>query len=302
MSKAILAVSFGTAYEETRKKTIEAIEAELAAAFPDRKLYTAWTSGMILRKLKKLGQETRDTLEEALARMEGDGVTDLLVQPTFLQAGYEMRLVRETLEKWAGRFGRLKLGAVLVENPADLDILARALEAHFSGLGGDEALVLMGHGSEGAPYPTRLAAYSGKTVLNFGVGAVEASYGAKTVGSALARKPGYVCILFGANDCIHGTSAETSLASLRRIVQACKANKTRPLVATPTPMRAPHFGQSARILRLTAGIRAIAKEEGVPCIDLNAAFGDGEGLLAPDGLHMTDAGNDLIARKFNSRL
>ena len=162
--------------------------------------------------------------------------------------------------------------------------------------------ITQGHGSEGAPYPTRLAAYSGKTVLNFGVGAVEASYGAKTVGSALARKPGYVCILFGANDCIHGTSAETSLASLRRIVQACKANKTRPLVATPTPMRAPHFGQSARILRLSAGIRAIAKEEGVPCIDLNAAFGDGEGLLAPDGLHMTDAGNDLIARKFNSRL
>ena len=180
MSKAILAVSFGTAYEETRKKTIEAIEAELAAAFPDRKLYTAWTSGMILRKLKKLGQETRDTLEEALARMEGDGVTDLLVQPTFLQAGYEMRLVRETLEKWAGRFGRLKLGAVLVENPADLDILARALEAHFSDLGGDEALVLMGHGSEGAdfyPYEKLTEAFRRRGRENICVGTVEFSPG-----------------------------------------------------------------------------------------------------------------------------
>ena len=38
MEKAILAVSFGTAYGETRRKTIEAIEKELAAAFPERKL------------------------------------------------------------------------------------------------------------------------------------------------------------------------------------------------------------------------------------------------------------------------
>ncbi len=110
MSKAILAVSFGTAYAETRKKTIEAIETDLAAAFPERKLYTAWTSGMILRKLKKLGEETRDTLTDALERMERDGVTDLLVQPTFLQAGYEMRMVRETLEQWKHRFGRVALG------------------------------------------------------------------------------------------------------------------------------------------------------------------------------------------------
>ena len=193
MSKAILAVSFGTAYEETAKKTIEAIEKELAAAFPERKLYTAWTSGMILRKLKKLGKETRDTLEEALARMERDGVTDLLVQPTFLQAGYEMRLAAETLEKWKGRFGSLKLGAVLVENQADLDALARAMEAHFAAVGSDEALVLMGHGSEGAdfyPYGKLTEAFRRDGKENFTVGTVEFEPG---IGPALelvrSRKP-----------------------------------------------------------------------------------------------------------------
>lgn len=50
--KAILAVSFGTMHDETRRKTIDAIEADFAAAFPDRKVYRAWTSGMILAKLK----------------------------------------------------------------------------------------------------------------------------------------------------------------------------------------------------------------------------------------------------------
>ena len=162
--------------------------------------------------------------------------------------------------------------------------------------------ITQGYACEGAPYPSRLAAYSGKTVLNYGVGGSTAAYGAGVIGSALARKPGYACILYGANDCIAGVSAETTLGNLRRVVQACKNNKTRAIIATPTPMVAPHSGYSARIKRLVDGIRAMAKEEGVPCIDLNAAFGDGQGYLAPDGLHMTDAGSDLIARKFNSKM
>ena len=68
MSNAILVVSFGTAYAETRKKTIEAIETDLAAAFPERTLYTAWTSGMILRKLKKLGEEGLEEHELAVCK------------------------------------------------------------------------------------------------------------------------------------------------------------------------------------------------------------------------------------------
>ena len=176
MSKAILVVSFGTAYAETRKKTIEAIEQDLAAAFPERKLYTAWTSGMIQRKLKKLGEATRDTLTEALEKMERDGVTDVLVQPNFLQAGYEMRLAEETLSAWKQRFARIALGTVLVAGQADLDALAAALEAHFSAVGAEEALVLMGHGSEGAdfyPYELLTEAFRRDGRENFCVGTVE---------------------------------------------------------------------------------------------------------------------------------
>ena len=49
--KALLVVSFGTSYAETRKLTIEAIEQDLKAAFPDRTFYRAWTSRMIKKKL-----------------------------------------------------------------------------------------------------------------------------------------------------------------------------------------------------------------------------------------------------------
>ena len=49
--RAVLAVSFGTSHRDTLEKNIAAIEAELAAAFPERTVRRAFTSGMILRKL-----------------------------------------------------------------------------------------------------------------------------------------------------------------------------------------------------------------------------------------------------------
>ena len=52
MKKAILTVSFGTSHLDTLEKTIGAIERELAEAFPDRTLYRAFTSGMVIEKLK----------------------------------------------------------------------------------------------------------------------------------------------------------------------------------------------------------------------------------------------------------
>ena len=44
--KAILAVSFGTSVNETREKTIDVIEDSIRRAYPDYKLYRAWTSKM----------------------------------------------------------------------------------------------------------------------------------------------------------------------------------------------------------------------------------------------------------------
>lgn len=48
-NKALLVVSFGTSYKETREKNIEHIEKILAQKFPDRKFFHAYTSGMILK-------------------------------------------------------------------------------------------------------------------------------------------------------------------------------------------------------------------------------------------------------------
>ena len=93
--------------------------------------------------------------------------------------------MRETLEEWKPRFAHIALGTVLVAGSDDLDALAKALEAHFGAVGADEALVLMGHGSEGAdfyPYELLTEAFRRGGRENFCVGTVEFAPG---IGPAL---------------------------------------------------------------------------------------------------------------------
>ena len=52
-TKAILVVSFGTSYHDTREKTIDCIEQDIAQTFPHHHIYRAWTSKMILARLEK---------------------------------------------------------------------------------------------------------------------------------------------------------------------------------------------------------------------------------------------------------
>ena len=159
-----------------------------------------------------------------------------------------------------------------------------------------------GFNSQGAPYPSRLASLSGKNVLNFGSPGTTTAYGVSIIGSAVARKPGYVCILYGANDAIHGRSIDDAKENLRQIIAVCKANQCKPIIATPSKMIRSHSIFDPAAERIANAIRQLAKEEGVTLVDLYKAFGDGEAYLVADGLHLTEAGSDLIAQQFNRRL
>ena len=66
MKKALLVVSFGTSYPDTCEKNIVACERELAASCPDRDTFRAFTSGMIIRKLKQRDGIEIDTPLQAL--------------------------------------------------------------------------------------------------------------------------------------------------------------------------------------------------------------------------------------------
>ncbi len=144
--KALLVVSFGTTHADTREKTIDRIEQDLAAAFPDRTLYRAWTSEKILHKLRQSGV-CIDTIPQALARMAADGVTDVLVQPTHMIPGVENDVMLRKIADASHRFSQITISTPLLYAPEDITAVAGLLATVFSPLPDDTALVLMGHGS-----------------------------------------------------------------------------------------------------------------------------------------------------------
>lgn len=144
---ALLVISFGTAYEETREKTIDAIEADLRAAFPERAFYRAWTSGTIRGKLRAEKGIQIDSVAEAMERMLADGVTDLLVQPTHMMAGGEFEAVRQAICAHVHCFSVLSMGEPLLADADSLADLADAIISTYAELRDDELLALMGHGS-----------------------------------------------------------------------------------------------------------------------------------------------------------
>ena len=108
--KAILVVSFGTSVNETRKKTIDRIEADIRNANPDAAIYRAWTSKMIIRKLKERDGVTIHTVKEAMEAMIQDGIRELIVQPTHIINGIENDLMKEDVLAYAAHFDSIRFG------------------------------------------------------------------------------------------------------------------------------------------------------------------------------------------------
>lgn len=145
--KAILAVSFGTSYEDTRKKTIEAIEHTLETHFPEHKIYRAWTSRMIIEKIKKRDGLHIDTVFEAMERMKADGITDVVIQPTHVINGVENDQMKEDARSYRDSFHSISFGAPLLTSESDNETMVKAVASEFSWMSDRDALVLMGHGT-----------------------------------------------------------------------------------------------------------------------------------------------------------
>lgn len=145
--QGILVVSFGTSYEETRKKTIGAIESRIREEFKGYVVYRAFTSKMILKKLKKSGMNV-NSVQEALEVMIKDGVTEeIIIQPTHVINGIENERMLADVEKYREYFGKVKYGVPLLTHPEDYKELAGIIRKTYP-VEEKEALVLMGHGSE----------------------------------------------------------------------------------------------------------------------------------------------------------
>ena len=145
--KAILAVSFGTSHNDTRKVTIDAIERDMQEAFSDYMLYRAWTSKMIIKKLKNRDNVHVFTVREAMEQMKKDGITDVLIQPTHVINGIENDLMKEDALAYRDDFHSITFGDPLLTSAEDNLAVIQAIADEFSDLAQDQVLVLMGHGT-----------------------------------------------------------------------------------------------------------------------------------------------------------
>jgi len=172
-------------------------------------------------------------------------------------------------------------------------------DGHDFGANSPNVLIAIGDSITRGGYPAILSQMLGKPVANLGVGGSTSDSGASRINPALAKyKPGFVLILYGANDVTSGHSFGSVIGNLQYMVQAAKANQSIPVLATLTPMYGEHSTWAGSVKALNEQIRALASSEGVALADLESAFGDSPQLIGEDGLHPTAEGQRLIAQTF----
>ncbi|ECM8668716.1 sirohydrochlorin cobaltochelatase [Salmonella enterica subsp. enterica serovar Enteritidis] len=147
MKKALLVVSFGTSYHDTCEKNIVACERDLAASCPDRDLFRAFTSGMIIRKLRQRDGIDIDTPLQDLQKLAAQGYQDVAIQSLHIINGDEYEKIVREVQLLRPLFTRLTLGVPLLSSHNDYVQLMQALRQQMPSLRQTEKVVFMGHGA-----------------------------------------------------------------------------------------------------------------------------------------------------------
>ena len=145
MKTAVLVVSFGTTHLDTLAKTIQAVEADMAVAFPKARCYRAFTSKIVRSRLKSKYDISVDSVEEALQRMKNDGMKRVVVQPTLLIPGEEYDRLRSNVLLNAGEL-EIAIGQPLLWDDSDMNSMMQILEQAYP-VDEDTVLLAMGHGT-----------------------------------------------------------------------------------------------------------------------------------------------------------
>ena len=122
----LLMVHFGTTHDDTRALTIDAINAKAQAAFPELKFQEAYTSRIIIRRLKERGI-TKLTPLDAMLKLRSEGYTHLIVQSTNIIDGVEMESLRRDVESALPFFKEIRVGTPLLYSIEDAEKVASIL-------------------------------------------------------------------------------------------------------------------------------------------------------------------------------
>ena len=213
--KAILVVSFGTSYNDSRHITIGAVENAIWEAYPDYLVRRAFTAQIIIDVLAERDGIQIDNVTEALDKLVADGVKTLVVQPTHLMDGYEYNDLIDVLDEYKDKFDAITVGAPLLYTEEDrakvIDVVTTETASYSDD---DTAIIFMGHGTEApsnAVYATLQDELTAAGYSNYFVGTVE---GTPTLDDviALAKEGGYKNVVLEPLMVVAGDHANNDMA------------------------------------------------------------------------------------------
>ena len=147
MKQTLVIASYGTGVPEACGG-IEAVERALEEAAAGYIAVRVFISPAVRRILAARG-EWVPGLTEALERLCGEGVGRVVVQPTFLLDGRGYSGLKAEAEGFSDRFAKMAVGRPLLADGRDVFRFAEKLAGTHPRRDG-EAVVYMGHGTEGA--------------------------------------------------------------------------------------------------------------------------------------------------------
>ena len=153
---AILVLSFGTTYKDSRAKTIDKTVAAIQAAHPNQKVVTAFTSHIIVDRIKAKEGLTIPTPEQAMAQLKKDGYTRVAITTLDVIPGMEYAYDTAIFDLYKNDFKRMTMGTQILywmgqeDQRDDLAEFVQALSTQFPKIGKKDAVLVMAHGT---PHP-----------------------------------------------------------------------------------------------------------------------------------------------------
>lgn len=143
MKKAILVISFGTSHLDTLEKTITAVENRIASEF-NCDVFRAFTSTVIINKLKKRDNIAIDTVREALDKLLLSGYTDVFCVPTHIMNGEEYDKACDMINEFTDKMN-IKISRPLISITQDYFDIVEIFKKRLSDK--SRIYVFMGHGT-----------------------------------------------------------------------------------------------------------------------------------------------------------
>ena len=150
---AIVVMTFGTTFKDTREKTIDATVKEIQAKHPNTKVVTAYTSHIIINRVKKNEGITYPTPEEALEQLKKEGYTRVALTSLDVIPGMEYNYDMGVYQNYKDHFKKMTLGTPLMywqgqeDQADDVAETIKAMATQFPKQGKQDAILIMAHGT-----------------------------------------------------------------------------------------------------------------------------------------------------------